>query len=492
MAGIDLSTMFEDQSAISGAKNFEQSQPVQPTVFDEPQAFQEFSEVEHELEQHNQQVSELSEMADNLQNRQAVNRQDRLALESMISQLEGVPPAGAYTRDNSMVNYQVTLETVWSNIVKAAVAVKKQIIKFMNMVTKFIKQKFNEMFVKPYYDEMAKHAARRQQSYANKAAQQNKQATDLQTAMQQGGAAQQSSTPPASSPQPPTQQGSTNPTPPATPVAANVVNVDKIHYDIRQLLKGKYLYLESITTKKQDLTNIKQLLWEMLNYRLDARKSKLIASIYNNDAELIGSVKASLDILRHSDDLYQRGLDFIDAVSDLKSVDDLSDTVKNMNGSVIADQINPTSLRTIAKYIKVDINKIGPWGLAREYNNNINALNTASSRFGYLDSEDAFTFDWVDSELYDPSLSPKDVARIVNKMDDFKDNPFTFNDQQLYMTVSNKFNILKNDYEMMRNYAVAVCTVYKKLFYLDETVKDILEDRQKVIDLVAANYNIQW
>ena len=486
MAGIDLSTMFEDQSAISGAKNFEQSQPVQPTVFDEPQAFQEFSEVEHELEQHNQQVGELSAMADNLQSRQAVNRQDRLALESMISQLEGIPPAGAYTRDNSMVNYQVTLETVWSNIVKAAVAVKKQIIKFMNMVTKFIKQKFNDMFVQPYYEEMAKHAAKRQQSYANKAAQQNKQATVLKTAMQQGAPPQQAATPQT------TTQAPTSPTPQTTPAATNVVNVDKIHYDIRQLFKGKYMYLESITTKQQNLTNIEQLLSEMLNYRLDTRKSKLITDIYNNNADLIASVKASLDILRYSDDLYQRGLDFIDAVSDVNSVDDLSDTVKNMNGSIIADRINPANLRAMAKYIKVDINKIGPWGLAREYNNYITNMSEIGYRFGYLNSKNAFTFDWVNSELYDPSLSPKDVARIVNKMDDFKDNPFTFNDQQLYMVVSNKFNILKNDYEMMRNYAVAVCTVYKKLFHLDQTLKDVLEDRQKVIDLVAANYNIQW
>ena len=485
MAGIDLSTLFEDQSAISGAKNFEQSQPVQPTVFDEPQAFQEFSEVEHELEQHNQQVSELSAMADNLQHRQAVNRQDRLALESMVSQLEGVPPAGAYTRDNSMVNYKVTLETVWSNIVKAAVAVKKQIIKFMNMVTKFIKQKFNDMFVQPYYDEMAKHAAKRQQSYANKAAQQNKQAADLKTAMQQGATSQ-------SAPQQTTTQTSTSPTPQTTTAAANVVNVDKIHYDIRQLFKGKYMYLESITTKQQNLTNIEQLLSEMLNYRLDTRKSKLITDIYNNNPELIASVKASLDILRYSDDLYQRGLDFIDAVSDLNSIDDLSDSVKNMNGSIIADRINPANLRTIAKYVKADVNKIGPWDLAREYNNHITNLSETSYRFGYLNSENAFTFDWVNSELYDPSLSPKDVARIINKMDDFKDNPFTFNDQQLYMMVSNKFNILKNDYEMMRNYAVAVCTVYKKLFHLDQTLKDVLEDRQKVIDMVAANYNIQW
>ena len=486
MAGIDLSTMFEDQSAISGAKNFEQSQPVQPTVFDEPQAFQEFSEVEHELEQHNQQVGELSAMADNLQSRQAVNRQDRLALESMISQLEGIPPAGAYTRDNSMVNYKVTLETVWSNIVKAAVAVKKQIIKFMNMVTKFIKQKFNDMFVQPYYEEMAKHAAKRQQSYANKAAQQNKQATVLKTAMQQGAPPQQAATPQT------TTQAPTSPTPQTTPAATNVVNVDKIHYDIRQLFKGKYMYLESITTKQQNLTNIEQLLSEMLNYRLDTRKSKLITDIYNNNADLIASVKASLDILRYSDDLYQRGLDFIDAVSDVNSVDDLSDTVKNMNGSIIADRINPANLRAMAKYIKVDINKIGPWGLAREYNNYITNMSEIGYRFGYLNSKNAFTFDWVNSELYDPSLSPKDVARIVNKMDDFKDNPFTFNDQQLYMVVSNKFNILKNDYEMMRNYAVAVCTVYKKLFHLDQTLKDVLEDRQKVIDLVAANYNIQW
>lgn len=491
MAGIDLSTLFEDQSAISGAKNFEQSQPVQPTVFDEPQAFQEFSEVEHELEQHNQQVSELSAMADNLQNRQAVNRQDRLALESMISQLEGVPPAGAYTRDNSMVNYQVTLETVWSNIVKAAVAVKKQIIKFMNMVTKFIKQKFNDMFVQPYYEEMAKHAAKRQQSYANKAAQQNNQATVLKTAMQQGAPPQQAAASQSASQQSTTQAPS-SPTPQTTPAATNVVNVDKIHYDIRQLFKGKYMYLESITTKQQNLTNIEQLLSEMLNYRLDPRKSKLIADIYNNNADLIGSVKASLDILRYSDDLYQRGLDFIDAVSDSNSVDDLSDSVKNMNGSVIADRVNPTNLRTIAKYIKADANKIGPWGLAREYNNYITNMSEMGYRIGYLNTKNAFTFDWVNSELYDPSLSPKDVARIVNKMDDFKDNPFTFNDQQLYMVVSNKFNILKNDYEMMRNYAVAVCTVYKKLFHLDQTLKDVLEDRQKVIDLVAANYNIQW
>lgn len=491
MAGIDLSTLFEDQSAISGAKNFEQSQPVQPTVFDEPQAFQEFSEVEHELENHNQQISELSAMADNLQNRQAVNRQDRLALESMISQLEGVPPAGAYTRDNSMVNYQVTLETVWSNIVKAAVAVKKQIIKFMNMVTKFIKQKFNDMFVQPYYDEMAKHAAKRQQSYANKAAQQNNQATVLKTAMQQGAPSQQAAASQSASQQS-TTQPQTSPTPQTTPAATNVVSVDKIHYDIRQLFKGKYMYLESITTKQQNLTNIEQLLSEMLNYRLDTRKSKLITDIYNNNADLIGSVKASLDVLRYSDDLYQRGLDFIDAVSDVNSVDDLSDTVKNMNGSIIADRINPANLRTIAKYAKVDINKIGPWGLAREYNNYITNMSETSYRFGYLNTKNAFTFDWVNSELYDPSLSPKDVARIVNKMDDFKDNPFTFNDQQLYMTVSNKFNILKNDYEMIRNYAVAVCTVYKKLFHLDQTLKDVLEDRQKVIDLVAANYNIQW
>ena len=479
MAGIDLSTLFEDQSAISGAKNFEQSQPVQATVFDEPQAFQEFSEVEHELENHNQQVGELSAMADNLQNRQAVNRQDRLALESMISQLEGIPPAGAYTRDNSMVNYNVTLETVWSNIVKAAVAVKKQIIKFMNMVTKFIKQKFNDMFVKPYYEEMAKHAAQRQQKYANKAAQQNNQATVLNTAMQQGPTPQPTATPQSASQQ-------------TTSTAANVVNVDKIHYDIRQLFKGKYMYLESITTKQQNLTNIEQLLSEMLNYRLDPRKSKLISDIYNNDVELIASVKASLDILRYSDDLYRRGLDFIDAVSDLNSIDDLSDAVKNMNGSVVAGLINPASLAAIAKYAKVDTSKLGPWVLAREYNNHINVVSGSGNRFAQLGTNNAFTFDWVNSELYDPSLSPKDVARIVNKMNDFKDNPFTFNDQQLYMTVSNKFNILKNDYEMMRNYAVAVCNVYKELFRMDETVKDVLEDRQKVIDLVASNYKIQW
>lgn len=127
----DINYMFDDLSGISEVKNFEQSQPKPVSIFDSPESFQEFDEIEHEIRNTQHSITEMQHFHDVLEEKKAVSQQDRIALESILSDVEELPMVAAYTRLDSRVNLTVTQESILGNVKKGLAWIAKKLWEFI-------------------------------------------------------------------------------------------------------------------------------------------------------------------------------------------------------------------------------------------------------------------------------------------------------------------------------------------------------------------------
>lgn len=147
----NISNTFDNLSGLSDVKNFDQSQERELGLLEVPQAYQEFDEIENEINNGEHSLSEISTFAERLTDAQVVRRDDVLALESLVGELESLPHINSYTQDYSLVNYQITQESAISTVAKFVAKIAKQIWEFIMKTFEFIKDYIMGLFRKKSY-----------------------------------------------------------------------------------------------------------------------------------------------------------------------------------------------------------------------------------------------------------------------------------------------------------------------------------------------------
>ena len=143
-----ISNEFDNLTGVSDTKDFEQSKTKALNVFDVPQSYQEFDTVESEIEKGLHSIGEMSSFANKLKAARVINRDDALSLESIIGTLEQLPHINSYTKEYSLVNYEVTCENVFVNISKFVAKVAMAIWKFIMDTIDYVKDYYVRVFKK--------------------------------------------------------------------------------------------------------------------------------------------------------------------------------------------------------------------------------------------------------------------------------------------------------------------------------------------------------
>lgn len=136
----DINNEFDNLTGLSDVKNFDQSQVEELNKLNVPQAYQEFNEIEHELNRGQHSLSEITTFAEQFTEAKVVKRDDVLALESLIGDLSTLPHLNSYTEEYSLVNYQVTQESVYATVVKYAKKAMKAIYDFIMKTIEYISE----------------------------------------------------------------------------------------------------------------------------------------------------------------------------------------------------------------------------------------------------------------------------------------------------------------------------------------------------------------
>ena len=144
----DINTVFENQTGISGAKDFEQSKEKELGIFDVPVAYQEYDEIQSEIDNDEHSLSEVTTFAKQFNDAQVVRRDDIVALESLVGELESLPHLNSYTQEYSLVNYQITQENIFVTVTRMAGKIVKKIWEFivntLDSARRFIMELFNK------------------------------------------------------------------------------------------------------------------------------------------------------------------------------------------------------------------------------------------------------------------------------------------------------------------------------------------------------------
>lgn len=153
----DINTQFDSLTSVSDAKNFEQSQEQELGTLDVPDIYQEFETVEHEIDRSHQSTSEIALFSERLQSAKVVRREDVYAFESLAGKNDNLPHINSYTMDYSLVNYQITQESVFAAVGKFVKNLAKMIWKYITVAYDFVKTKLGSAFSKlKYVDDSAK------------------------------------------------------------------------------------------------------------------------------------------------------------------------------------------------------------------------------------------------------------------------------------------------------------------------------------------------
>lgn len=147
----DINTVFDNQTSISGAKDFEQSKEKELGIFDVPLAYQEYDEIQSEIDSDEHSLSEVTSFAKQFDDARVVRRDDIVALESIVGHLESLPHRSSYTEEYSLVNYQITQENIFVTVTRMAGKIVKKIWEFIVNTLESVRRFILELFNKDHY-----------------------------------------------------------------------------------------------------------------------------------------------------------------------------------------------------------------------------------------------------------------------------------------------------------------------------------------------------
>lgn len=251
---MSINTEFDNLNDVSDVKDFDQSQVKEPNILETPDVYQEFDEIEHEVNRQTHAVNEVSLFTEKLTDAQVVRRDDVLALESLVGELESLPHINSYTLDLSLVNYQVTQESAVGAVVKFVVKLAKQIMQYIVTAFNFIKtQAANMLRRSSYVDDTAKQEDVKENV--------KKADTKVKDAPGKADAVKTNSTD-----------------------VKNAARIVKINKDLRKLLYPKFTELGSLSLGGD--INVNLLVDEMCIQRLKPFYSTFFKSVYERDIVL--------------------------------------------------------------------------------------------------------------------------------------------------------------------------------------------------------------
>lgn len=153
----DITKEFDNLSSVMGdVKDFDQSKEEGLNLFDVPAAYQEFDEIENQIDTDNQVFEEINLYSNRLRQSQVVRRDDVLALESIAGSLEALPHINSYTQEYSLVNYTVTQESVFARLREVTGDILKGIWTFILNSLKHIYDHVKGLFISKAYSNPTK------------------------------------------------------------------------------------------------------------------------------------------------------------------------------------------------------------------------------------------------------------------------------------------------------------------------------------------------
>lgn len=153
----DITKEFDNLSSVMGdIKDFDQSKEEGLNLFDVPAAYQEFDEIENQIDTDNQVFDEINLYSNRLRQSQVVRRDDVLALESIAGSLESLPHINSYTQEYSLVNYTVTQESVFARLREVTGDILKGIWTFILNSLKHIYDHIKGLFISKAYSDPTK------------------------------------------------------------------------------------------------------------------------------------------------------------------------------------------------------------------------------------------------------------------------------------------------------------------------------------------------
>lgn len=149
----EIHTEFDNLSGLNDAKVFDQSHDADPSIFDVPQAFQEFDTIESEITRNEETLNEVSLFSDRLSQARVVRREDAIALESIVGELNDLPNLYSYTEDYSLVNYNITQEAIFSKIKEVIGGILSAVWNFIITTLSSISDHVKSLFKKNKYSD---------------------------------------------------------------------------------------------------------------------------------------------------------------------------------------------------------------------------------------------------------------------------------------------------------------------------------------------------
>ena len=277
----EINTEFDNLSVLNDAKVFDQSHDSDPSIFDVPQAFQEFDIIEHEISRGEETLNEVSLFSDRLNHARVVRREDAVALESIVGELNTLPHLYSYTEDYSLVNYTVTQESIFGKIKEVVGGILSAVWNFIITTLSSISAHVKGLFKKNKYSQSPsaqKQAVDKQAKLHTKTAEAKAQQTSSATA-------------------------------PVSRVDPSK-RIERINKELRSLLYPQFSELTTLSRGGE--ISIDLLIKDMCEYRFKAFYSVFFDAMFNKDNVLLdyGNLNSNL-MINDLDPLSQATSDFV-------------------------------------------------------------------------------------------------------------------------------------------------------------------------------------
>lgn len=277
----EINTEFDNLSGLNDAKVFDQSHDSDPSIFDVPQAFQEFDTIEHEISRGEETLHEVSLFSDRLNHARVVRREDAIALESIVGELNSLPHIYSYTEDYSLVNYTITQESVFGKIKEVVGGILSAVWNFIITTLSSISSHIKGLFKKNKYS--ASPAAQKQVI----ATQEKVNTKPAQVKVEQQKVVQKSSSEDLTK------------------------RNDRINKELRTLLYPQFS--ELTTLSRGGTISVDLLIKEMCDYRFKAFYSVFFDAMYTKDNTLLDYGILNSNLMNNDlDPLAQATSDFVD------------------------------------------------------------------------------------------------------------------------------------------------------------------------------------
>ena len=277
----EINTEFDNLSGLNDAKVFDQSHDSDPSIFDVPQAFQEFDTIEHEISRGEETLHEVSLFSDRLNHARVVRREDAIALESIVGELNSLPHIYSYTEDYSLVNYTITQESIFGKIKEVIGGILSAVWNFIITTLSSISAHIKSLFNKNKYSESPK--AQKQAVFT-----QEKMHTKTAEAKAQ-------------------QRRFSEAPPPRVDISKRT---DRINKELRSLLYPQFSELTTLS-RGGDIS-VDLLIKEMCEYRFKPFYTVFFDSMFNKDNVLLDYGNLNSNLMNNDlDTLAQSTSDFV-------------------------------------------------------------------------------------------------------------------------------------------------------------------------------------